>query len=864
MTLNNNQPNPNENHPNPHHSTMEKGEGPRLPEGPQRRNGVTPFQRAPPASTAAPLHTPAPPHGPQRRNGVIPFQMAPPASAAAPLNPPPAHPKGQKRPGTPFPGATPRSAGSAAPGKTTVPPPKKRLGGPFPGVTLGNAAPAAPVNTSEPAPKKRLGGLFPGVTVGAAPLQGGPSPNPTSDNEGPPHGITPLVGPATAQTPSFGSSTIRNQRPNSPRRSETGPSEAVSSSNVPANPGHQFQELREISELSNELADAEGTRVVFAAEDVRRLHRPVETARHHNPEDIANLSAQFDVLEARYEEAKRALKEAAGDAVALDGWRGKYEGDGDAWVALTDLVEEVDDNNLYQRYRDAQAHLDELLDQQVDLLGMEFLKRRQKHGRRAMPRKVATRSAPRGSRSIKRLENAIDVRPKCQPQAGQDNGEGPSSGESEASKTASNGELNPPTNDSNGAMIPAPVTASASSDATPLASGESLEAGSLLDAFEAICGALQSLEITPSVPSPVEEHDAMANPAEGQIAESCQPQDGSQSGEDLAQHDGYMEWLGPEEYLSIPQGAMSAPAVQQPSQAPVEIEYYLPSHSKAEKRMGPVAPWTERKKQITRATVVKAGSGLLARIDNIQPSAPTGCVGQVAEDTVRKTESELLARDESIPAQPVQAVHAPVPAPPVSQVHTPSVETEEAPTLEVGSQSAVPQPAPIVPEPSAQVPLEAAMSEPAVPQPALAKKVRFAALPTEATVSEPAGSQWLQTVLAAKAKVATDGVVSELAASQQAPTASEPSSRTVTSAVAQPTPVVPDGTEKVAVQAVVSEPALSQQAPAALKPSPSGEDDSAWSDSDDDEWWPALQWQATSESDLADEEWWPALERQAP
>ncbi|KAJ5145763.1 uncharacterized protein N7515_000327 [Penicillium bovifimosum] len=539
---------------------MDNGEGSTLPEGPQRRMGVIPFQMASPASAAAPLHTPAPPQEPQPCNGVIPLQMASPASSAGPLSPP-ASPHEQRRPGSPSPGAISRTDASAA---------------------IWNACAHAP--------KKRRIGLFLALAVRDGTCQCCPSPDPTTDNQGPPHGITPLVGPATAQATSFGSSNIRSQ------------------------------------------------------------------------------------------------------------------------------------------------HTD---------------------------------------------------------------------------------------------------------------------------------GARQS-------------HD--------QIAESGQPQDGSQSGEDLAPHDGCPEWLETKEYLAtswwpfyeveaplidqIPLAARSAPAVEQLAQAATEYEYPWPSHPQGEKRMEPVEEWTARKKQITRDMVYKGWSDLLAWIDRIQPIAPTGCVGQVAEETVRKAESELLARDESIPAQPVQATHVPVPAQPVLEVHTESVQTEEAPTLEVGSQPAVPQPTPIVPEPSAEVPLEAAMSVPAVPQPALAKKACFetvpTAVPTQATTSEPGDSQPLQTVLAAKAKVATDGVVRELAASQQAPTASEPSSQTVTSAVAQPTPVVLDGTEKVAVQAVVSEPALSQQAPAALKPSPSEEDDSARSDSDDDEWWPALQWQATSESDPSDEEWWPAFESQAP
>jgi hypothetical protein len=841
---------------------MKTGEGPTLPGGPQRRNGVIPFQMASGAASVAPLNTPAPPQEKQRRNGVIPFQMVSGAASVAPLN-------------TPAP-----------------PQEKKRLGGPFP---------------------------FPS----------GPSSSTTTDNQGPPHRNTPLVGPDTAQPPSFGSSNIRSQRSDGPRRSETGPSEAVASSNVAANSGQQFQQAqRQINALNDKLADAEAT---IARQEIEKAdskpkkpwvcvgfidHQPSERFRdRQNPEvqrAIAELSAKLDVLEARYEAARTALKEAEGDAAALSAWRAKYGCDDAAWQALSDLVDEIDDDNLCSRHTQGERKTRELMNQEEKMLGMEFLRRRQKQAHRATPpTKVTTQSTPRGSQPIKRLKPAIEVKthslvptkatgptassppPPSQPQAGQDNGEGPGSGGSEPNEAASNGELNPPHNDSNGAMIPAPDTASASSNATALASQESLEAGSPTDGVASISGALQqTLIITQSVPQQVEENDMMvSNPANNQIAEFSQPQDGSQSGEDLTLRDS-MEWMEIKEYLLIPwtpingpafteqdpQAAMSAPAVQQPAQALVEYvnppsemsapavqqpaqalveyEYPWPTFPQAEKRLGPVEwiRWTVRKKQVSKEMVVTAGSELLARIDEIQPVPPTGCKRQATEEMVRKAGSLLLARIdaiESIPAQPVQSVHPQlVLTQPVSQVHTESVQTEEASTQEVVSQSAVPQPTPAIPEPSAQVPLEAAMTVPAVSQPVLTAEVHIETVPTEvptqATMSEPADSQPTQTVLEDKEKVAAEAVVCEPAVSQQAPAASEPSTETVMSAVSQPTRVVMDGTEKVAIEAIVSDPAISQQAPAALKPSPSEDNDSAWSD---EEWWPALERQAPSELD---------------
>ncbi|KAJ5576520.1 hypothetical protein N7535_003446 [Penicillium sp. DV-2018c] len=311
---------------------------------------------------------------------------------------------------------------------------------------------------------------------------------------------------------------------------------------------------------------------------------------------------------------------------------------------------------------------------------------------------------------------------------------------------------------------------------------------------------------TPTVPQRVEEDDMMLDPADHQMAELNRPQDGSQSGEDLPLPEGDMELDATKEYLKTlwtpihesvivqqypqaPQAVLCAPAVLQPTQNAVKYEYPWAAHPQGEKRMGPAEwnEWTERKQRVTRDMVVKAGSELLARIDKSQPIPPTA---QVAEETVRKAGSLLLAQDESVRDQPVQSVRIPAPASPVPEVHIESIQTKEASTPEVVSQSAVLQPTPSAPETSDQVPLEAAMSVPAVSQPALAAKshrVRFATGPTIDGSANPGNLK----------KVATDVVVSGPAVLQRVPATSEPSTQAVTSPVTQPTQVAMDGIEKV-------------------------------------------------------------------
>ncbi|KAJ5562409.1 hypothetical protein N7461_001170 [Penicillium sp. DV-2018c] len=744
-----------------------------------------------------------------------------------------------------------------------------------------------------------------------------------------------LMGPATAQPPSFGSSNIRNPSAVRPWRSETGPSEAVPISIVPASQLRQQQQpqqpqQRGTAALNDKLA---GVEKAIAGQEIEKAGSkqkesatqpriycgfvvPRESARFEDPEEIAKLSAKLSVLEARYEKAKRALDEAGGNSIALLDWHSKYSDDEEAWTALSDLVEEIDDTDLCVRHADGRDKVVCLLQDGGALAGKALLERRQKQAQPGMPNtKVTSRSTPRGPQPIKRLKHAQKVKthslapakaadraacppPPSQPQAGQDSGEGPSSGVSQANEATTQGELTTPDNDSDGAVIPAPVTSieeplEASSpmdndEATPLVeltmpnndsngallpapvtiSDESLEAGSSMGGVEpTLVVLLEQLEITPTVPQQVEDSDMMVDPADIQMAEVREPQDGPQSGEDLPPSEGDMEWEVTKECVSTPwtpiygsainqhgpqapQAVLSAPAVPQPTQNAVEYEYPWSSHPQAEKRMGPAegTEWTVRKQHVTRAMVVKAGSELLARVEASQQITSTA---QVAEETVRKTGSLLLAQDELIRAEPVQSFRVQDPAPPVSQARIESVQAEEASTSEVVSQSAVPQPAPNAPEPSEQVPLEVAMSVPAVPQPALAAKlrqVRFETgpmeVPPQATVSEPAGRMPTRTVLGAK-KVATEVVVSEPAALQRLPATSEPSTQAVTSSVTQPTQVVMDGTEKDSTEAVVSGPALSQQDPAALEPSPSGDNDSAWSD---EEWWSALESQAPSES----------------
>ncbi|KAJ5146491.1 uncharacterized protein N7515_001055 [Penicillium bovifimosum] len=542
----------------------------------------------------------------------------------------------------------------APPDNLALPEEQKRPGTPFTGTTSRTAASAALVEASESPPRK--------------------------------------------------SSNIRNQRIDGPWLSETGPSGAVPSTTIPAISDHRLQQAqREIIALNNKLADAED---IIARQEIEKADSkpkessmepriycdfivPRESPRSQNKEEIARLSAKFDVLEARYKEAMRALEKAEGDTDAGSAWRGKYGSDDEAWKALSDLVEEIDDDNLRIRHTDGQGSVHELLAQESKVLGMEFLKHRQRHAQREIPSTEATTgSIPQGSQSIKRLKHATEV------------------------------------------------------------------------------------------------NDLMSNPTENQIAEFNQPHDGSQTGEYLAPPDGYMEWQETKECLLSPWTPIHRPPLVE--QIP-----------QAEERMGSVdwTLWTERKRRISRRTVVEASPELLARIDEIQP-----CNGQVAEETVRKTESLLLGRDESIPARSIQPVHLQlVPAQPVLQVQPESVQTEEALTPEVVSQSAISQPTINIPQTSEQVPLEAAMS---------VHKVHFATVPTE---------------------VPTQTTMSVLTGSQTTPT----------------TQTVLEYYDKVATEGVLNEPALYPQAHAALKPSPPEDNNSAWSD---EERWPALESQGPSET----------------
>ncbi|KAJ5555223.1 hypothetical protein N7461_003693 [Penicillium sp. DV-2018c] len=430
------------------------------------------------------------------------------------------------------------------------------------------------------------------------------------------------------QNASSGSFNNRKQYIDRPSRSETGPSEAVPSSLVHASCIQQLQQAqRKISALNDKLADAEDiiVRQELEKADFKQkesatkpttyyeLVIPRESARSQDKEEIAKLSAKFDVLEAHYEEAKRALEEAEGNVIALSAWQGKYGKDDGAWKALSDLIEKINEKELCVRQKDGQQDVSELLERESEMLGMEFLKCRRK-------------------------------------------------------------------------QVPSAV--------------------------------LQQSLITPSVPQQVEENDVVSNPADNQIAELSQPQDGSQPGEYLTLPDIHMEWAESKEY-----------------------EYSWSVYPQAEKRMGSMQ-WVElpeRKKHVTRGMVVKADSVLLARIDKSQATPPTGSNGQVAKEAVCETDSLFLSQDESIRAQSIKPVHLQqVPAHPASQVHIESMQTAGTSTL-------------TTPETSEQVSLEAAMSE-------------------------PAGSQLAHVVMDGTEKDTTEAVVREPALSQQSPTAGGPSS----------------------------------------------------------------------------------------
>ncbi|KAJ5581710.1 hypothetical protein N7535_000330 [Penicillium sp. DV-2018c] len=114
--------------------------------------------------------------------------------------------------------------------------------------------------------------------------------------------------------------------------------------------------IRETSALNNKLTDAETTiaRQQIEKAGSKRKESATspwistkyfvisrENARYQYPQEIAELSLNFDFLETRYSEAKRALKEAEGNTIALFQWHGKYGRD----------VEEIGDTDLCGRHR---------------------------------------------------------------------------------------------------------------------------------------------------------------------------------------------------------------------------------------------------------------------------------------------------------------------------------------------------------------------------------------------------------------------------------------------------------------------------------------------------------------------------------
>ncbi|KAJ5576521.1 hypothetical protein N7535_003447 [Penicillium sp. DV-2018c] len=309
------------------------------------------------------------PQGALRRNGVIPFQMLPPVSSATHLDTP-AHPKEQKR-----------------------------LGGPLPGVTPNTAANAATVETTEPAPKKRLCGPSPFATLGTAARQSGldslSSSLSTTDSQGPPHGITPWW------TPSQPDLLLSLWAPSQPNPLLSDPPTIVPASQQLQQPQRETSALDDklagakMTIARQKIKKAGSKRKESATEP--RIHYviPRKSARYQDPQEIAKLSVNFDFLEARYREVKRTLEEAEGNTIALFQWHGKYGRDVEAWTAQSNLVEEVGDTDLRGRHINGHNVI-ELLAKESELLSKALLTGRQKQAQPGMPpTKVTTRSTPR-------------------------------------------------------------------------------------------------------------------------------------------------------------------------------------------------------------------------------------------------------------------------------------------------------------------------------------------------------------------------------------------------------------------------------------------------------------------------------------
>ncbi|KAJ5406068.1 hypothetical protein N7465_007352 [Penicillium sp. CMV-2018d] len=233
-----------------------------------------------------------------------------------------------------------------------------------------------------------------------------------------------------------------------------------------------------------------------------------------------------------------------------------------------------------------------------------------------------------------------------------------------------------------------------------------------------------------------------------------------------------------------------------------------------------------RKKRITKE-LVEANGSLLLSLSEVYVMNTAPKVPEVSVPAVSQPAQPVHVSTEEVPTQAVMS--EPAVSQPTQTVleYTETVSTEQVATEAAMSVPAVPQPTQASQEATEQVPIDAALSEPAVSQPTGAvseedESLETVQVPTEAVMSEPAVSQPTQTALEYTESVMTEqAVMSEPAVSQPTQTVLEYTETASTEqvpteaamsapAVPQPTQASQEATEQVPIDAALSEPAVSQ------------------------------------------------------
>ncbi|KAJ5955182.1 hypothetical protein N7501_009461 [Penicillium viridicatum] len=249
-----------------------------------------------------------------------------------------------------------------------------------------------------------------------------------------------------------------------------------------------------------------------------------------------------------------------------------------------------------------------------------------------------------------------------------------------------------------------------------------------------------------------------------------------------------------------------------------------------------------RKKRITKE-LVKANGSLLLSVSEVYVMNTAPKVPEVSVPAVSQPAQPVHVSTEEVPTQAVMS--EPAVSQPTQTVleYTETASTEQVPTEAAMSAPAVPQPTQATQEATEQVPIDAALSEPAVSQPTGAvseedESLETVQVPTEAVMSVPAVSQPTQAVLES-----TVPESSVLQCTSLASTVSIPSDEVV----GAPAPSEPAPTKST--QTVPSSAEEIQSVPAVTKPT-LNESDLAWQTEEDELVVPSLRTGTRSHLDV--------------